>query len=206
MKNILILFTLLVCSCENASLQIISEAKNTDDVKKITVVPLDGVDIKDVELCVKELKTFYKCDVELLDYDNLPDSLSVNNSYKYNSHKILLFLKEKYKKYNGKILGLTNKEISVKERNLNGVIYKNWSVLGLGSLNGKSCIVSTKLIKTNKKDRLAKVVIHEIGHTLSISHCKTSSHCLMNDAKGTAKTIDKEKKIMCDSCRKKIKW
>lgn len=190
-------------SCEKDVTKFVS---NKEVKKQICVVPLDNVDTKDVEISVKELKDFYKCNVVILNRDFLPDSLKVKGSNKYNSQKILSFLTKKYGKLDGKILGLTSKDISVDERILNGVKYKNWSVLGLGSLGGKRCVVSTYRLSYNKKDRLSKVVIHEIGHNLGLNHCEKDSHCLMNDAKGTASTIDKEKKIMCSFCVKKMKW
>ena len=57
---------------------------------------------------------------------------------------------------------------------------------------------------TNHQDRLSKVTIHEVGHTLGLSHCDLDPKCLMNDAKGKASKVDSEDKVMCEQCRLKI--
>ena len=61
---------------------------------------------------------------------------------------------------------------------------KNWGIFGLGSLSGKNCVVSTARFGNKHFDRLSKVSIHEVGHTLGIPHCNSDVNCLMNDAKG----------------------
>jgi len=52
-------------------------------------------------------------------------------------------------------------------------------------------------------ERLRKVSIHEFGHTLGLAHCD-SKNCVMNDAKGTIKTVDKAKEELCEKCKKKL--
>jgi archaemetzincin len=69
-------------------------------------------------------------------------------------------------------------------------------------------IISTSRIKKTTKDnfrkRLNKVTIHEIGHNLSLPHCKYQSTCVMVDARGKVTTIDKANETFCDQCRKII--
>ncbi len=70
-------------------------------------------------------------------------------------------------------------------------------------------IISTFRIKNTTKDnfrkRLNKVTIHEIGHNLSLPHCKYQSNCVMVDARGKATTIDKANEAFCQKCRNIIK-
>ena len=49
------------------------------------------------------------------------------------------------------------------------------------------------------RHRLAKVAVHEIGHTLGLEHCPTRG-CLMEDARGSNKTTDREY-VICSRCR-----
>jgi len=95
-----------------------------------------------------------------------------------------------------------------------------YGIFGLGKL-GKRCqnsltkdselalIISTSRIKRTTKDnfrkRLKKVTIHEIGHNLSLPHCKYQSNCVMVDARGKATTIDKANEAFCQQCRNIIK-
>ncbi len=168
--------------------------------KTIYVIPLNNVTQTDVFLASNELKTFYKLDVVVLNRDLIPIDLKSKTSGKYNANKILKFLGNKYEYLDGKIVGITNVNISTK-RTLNNVTYNDWSILGLGAIGGQSCIISTKNMVTNHNDRLSKVTIHEVGHTLGLPHCDYDINCLMNDAKGKAIKVDSEKKWMCNKCR-----
>ncbi len=79
-------------------------------------------------------------------------------------------------------------------------------------MDKECCVVSTHRIKKDNpsqekfRERLAKVVLHEIGHTLGLEHCAYNQFCLMNDAKGSVRTIDKEKKLLCKQCLEKISY
>ena len=97
---------------------------------------------------------------------------------------------------------------------------EGYGIIGLGklgkpgqNLSTKECrlalIISTSRIKKTTKDnfrkRLTKVVIHEIGHNLSLPHCKYQTTCVMVDAGGKVTTIDKANEAFCHRCRKIIK-
>lgn len=200
MKYFLII-SLLLITCGSACLRD-NLTSSIDKKKTIYIVPLDNVKQTDVVLSSKELKSFYNYDVVVLNRDVTPSQYR-NPSGKYNAGKILKFLGEKYQHLDGKIVGITNVNISTK-RTINNVTYNDWSILGFGAINGQSCIISTKNMITNHQDRLSKVTIHEVGHTLGLSHCDSDPKCLMNDAKGKASKVDSEDKVMCEQCRLKI--
>lgn len=48
--------------------------------------------------------------------------------------------------------------------------------------------------------RLKKVALHEIGQNLGLVHCRNHLECLMNDADGTIKQVDKERIWFCEKC------
>ena len=201
MKYFLIV-TLLFLTCSSNSLK-----WNTKQLlqkqKTIYIIPLNGVNQNDVLLSSNELQNFYHYNVIVLSQDVIPNNIKLQTSGKYNANKILKFLGEKYGYLDGKIVGITNVNISTK-RTINNVTYNDWSILGFGAINGQSCIISTKNMITNHQDRLSKVTIHEVGHTLGLSHCDFDPKCLMNDAKGKASKVDSEDKVMCEQCRFKI--
>ena len=201
MKYFLIV-TLLFLTCSSNSLK-----WNTKQLlqkqKTIYIIPLNGVNQNDVLLSSNELQNFYHYNVIVLSQDVIPNNIKLQTSGKYNANKILKFLGEKYGYLDGKIVGITNVNISTK-RTINNVTYNDWSILGFGVINGQSCIISTKNMITNHQDRLSKVTIHEVGHTLGLSHCDFDPKCLMNDAKGKASKVDSEDKVMCEQCRLKI--
>lgn len=107
----------------------------------------------------------------------------------------------------GKIVALTEVDITTNMVKRNSPY---WGVMGLGFLYDKQqkltpCVVSTKRMKTNLHDRLAKVSIHEIGHTYGLPHCITTKGCIMSDAEGSGKKIDGLKKELCSNCKKIIR-
>ena len=83
--------------------------------------------------------------------------------------------------------------------------YIDWGIFGLGSMNGHTCIVSTFRLKKGKQGerlltkRLVDVVNHELGHTFGFKHCPNTG-CLMEDAKGTIKTVDNSNGKFCKKC------
>ncbi len=91
-----------------------------------------------------------------------------------------------------RIIGLTKADISV----TNGP-HKDWGVLGYGMIAGPACVVSRYRCRSGAKSaahirqRLAKVCLHELGHTLGSDHCPDQT-CLMADARGKVSTIDAE--------------
>lgn len=95
-------------------------------------------------------------------------------------------------------IGLTTQDISTTQ---NGVA--DWGIYGLGFRPGKSCVISTFRLAENKQEQLQKVILHEIGHTLGLDHCKVKT-CYMRPAEG-GNPLD-ELSHFCASCSKKINF
>jgi archaemetzincin len=75
--------------------------------------------------------------------------------------------------------------------------------MGLGYRPGKSCVVSDfRLSCKNKNEQCYKLVLHELGHTAGLPHCKVKT-CLMRDAKG-GNPFDQEKSF-CGECKSFLK-
>jgi archaemetzincin len=158
-------------------------------------------DVSDVSLTIvkNSIEKFYghKCVVR----PKIPfsDDLLAKSKTRYNASKIL-------KKFdsNKNLLIITELDIAKKHRG-----FDEYGILGLGYISGNTCVVSTfrmkrKVSKEKFHDRLTKVSIHEVGHNLGLDHCEYDRKCLMNDARGTVKQIDRERVWLCDKCRKNI--
>lgn len=160
----------------------------------IHILPIENIDTAMVKFVKKELERFYGAEVHLL-----PRHAMFNNVYsagcaRISADSILDRLNAEFKNKQGKILALTNYDIATFKNETNC-----WGIFGLGQLPGKACVASTCRLgfgnasNSQIKERFAKVVLHEIGHTFGIPHCQKSDTCMMQSAKGKGSTLDKEK-------------
>jgi len=84
----------------------------------------------------------------------------------------------------------------------------DWGILGLGTIGGRTAVVSSYRCRRRAPStrvaeiRLAKVAVHEIGHTLGLPHCPHRG-CLMEDAAGSVLTTDRERDL-CPTCRARL--
>ncbi len=158
----------------------------------------------DVALVKRSLEIFTGLPVKMLARVKLPKMAWYPPRRRWRAEKLLRFLDKRMPADGFRILGLTAADIST----TNGT-YKDWGVLGLANLAGTACVISSLRChrrsrgKRHARIRLAKVAVHEIGHTLGLDHCPTRG-CLLEDARGKVKTTDREYD-MCSRCRAKLK-
>ena len=148
------------------------------------------------------LRAFYPVEVKVLPAVPLPKSAWYKPRQRWRADKLLDFLGIRMPVDGAKVLGLTSADISTTKGT-----NRDWGVLGLGTLDGKSCVIST--FRTSRgvsaqvaRQRLAKVAVHEVGHTFDLEHCPNRG-CLMEDAMGKVATCDREDDL-CPQCRKAL--
>jgi archaemetzincin len=168
----------------------------------IAIQPFGQFDAKLTEKVKQTILATYKVNVIILPTQELPKEAYYQPRNRYRAEKLALYL-NKIDSKTTKILGLTVKDISTTKGE-----YVDWGILGLALLDRRPAIVSTFRMgkgKASEKlflERLGKVVNHEIGHTFGLDHCPNLT-CIMEDAKGTIKTVDKEKDF-CSDCKIKL--
>lgn len=170
----------------------------------VALQPLGEFDSKLVAAVKKQLCESYGVSVIVKSSLPLPKSAYYPPRSRYRAEKLLNFL-ETTDRTSTKILGLTNVDISTTKGK-----FVDWGILGQGQVGGRSCVVSTfRMRGTTKKvsndvfrSRFAKVVAHELGHTYGLQHCPVRG-CLMEDAKGTVKTVDGESDF-CTNCKHEL--
>jgi archaemetzincin len=173
---------------------------------RICVQPLGTVDRVLLGKAVSGIKYFYGYRVRVLGPVAMPADAYYAPRRRYRAGKLLQFLEETVSDRDDCdiAVGFTKQDIST----TNGK-HKDWGIFGLGSVGGTTCVISTHRLTRKTKDprkvaiRTIKVVNHELGHVLGLGHCPTKA-CMMEDAKGTIKTVDNETGLLCPLCRGQV--
>lgn len=161
-------------------------------------IPAEDVSI--VQLALTEV---YGLPLRVLPRVALPSAAYYPARDRYRAERLLTFLRQQLPADGLRVLGLTAVDISTTKGR-----YADWGVLGLGAIDGAAGVISTFRCQRrargplHARQRLAKVAVHEIGHTLALEHCPTAA-CLMQDAQGQVVTTDREYDL-CARCRAQL--
>lgn len=177
------------------------------DKQSITIglYPLSSFDSVYLAPLKAEVEHFYGYQVVIMQGSELPKSAYYSPRNRYRADSLLDYLLQVRPVSIDYLVGLTEKDISCTNGN-----YPDWGVFGLGFLPGKSCVISTFRLRkgvtseNHFRERLSKVVLHELGHNFGLDHCQ-NKNCFMHDAEGTIKSVDREQKNLCSDCKQNLK-
>lgn len=193
-----ILLLIIFFSCNNYP---VINKPTEKKIFTVALLPYEGFDTSLLTFIQHETEQFYNCKTIRLQPQPLPSFAFYTLRNRYKADSLLQYEKNMLTNDIDAIAGLTNRDISTTSKDK-----PDWGVFGLGLCPGKACVISDyRLQKASKKvpqlkERLIKVVFHELGHNLGLPHCTNNDQCLMTDAGGTIKQVDREKKWLCDSC------
>jgi archaemetzincin len=170
----------------------------------VAVQPLGDVPQESVEATAQALRDLYGFEVRVLEAAELPDAAWYAPRQRWRAEKLNDFLRGRVPDGCDKIAGLTTQDISTTKGDV-----EDWGILGLADMPGETAVFSTFRCRRHVHDvpaieRLRRVAVHELGHTLGLPHCPTYG-CLLEDAGGKAETIDRET-FLCDVCRERLGW
>ena len=193
-----LLLIIVIISCNQSSNSLTNSIKNNTDKFTVALMPYKGFDTTLLNDVLKEVEVFYKCNVVILPVINLPQNAFYTPRQRYKADSLLFFQRQLAKDGIRSVIGFTTKDISTST--------PDWGIFGLGYCPGNACVVSTYRLQkvsvttVQLKERLIKIVLHELGHNLGLPHCTSDKECLLTDAGGTIKQVDKERKWLCCNC------
>jgi len=169
-------------------------------VKRIQVMPLGPVppDLL-AELC-SGLGREFRVECEILPAEADPAFAFNLTRQQYHSTEILASLVRKATPASRHLLGITPVDLYIPILTF---------VFGEAQLEGNCALVSTHRLRQEFyglppdsalfRERLLKEAVHELGHTLSLSHCE-NYECVMSPSHGV-EWIDLKGFRFCDECR-----
>jgi len=172
--------------------------------RRVYLQPLGtGLTAAQVEFVERSLLAFYEVDVVRVQPASLPSAAYYPPRRRYRAESLLAALDGMVPSDGYRILGLTDVDISTTKG-----AYADWGVMGLGSIDGKTCVLSSFRCSRGAKNsehaaiRFGKTAVHELGHTFGLPHCTTRG-CIMEDGHGTVMTSDREYDL-CAACRLRL--
>ena len=193
-----LLLAIVIISCKQSSNSSNNNRKYNAGKFTVALMPYKGFDTTLLNVVLKEVEVFYKCNAIIIPVSNLPANAFYTPRQRYKADSLLVFQKKLAKDDIRSVIGFTEKDISTST--------PDWGIFGLGYCPGNACVISTfRLQKASAtteqlKERLIKVVLHELGHNLGLPHCTFNKECLLTDAGGTIKKVDRERKWLCSKC------
>lgn len=173
---------------------------------RVALQPLGKVDNALLQVVKTGIhKEFGDINIAIFPAIDLPKSAYYKPRKRYRAEKLLYYLRSYYQinkpgKFN-RVLGVTTRDISATKGK-----YYDWGIFGYAFLGGGPAVISNYRLKRNARsqahvvERVIKTAVHELGHTFGLVHCPVYG-CIMQDAKGTIKTVDQESGRFCRRCR-----
>ncbi len=199
LRNTLLLLLVFLLACNNNP-----QLKKTAAVKPVILLqPLVFTDTTILAFLKDSIEKFYPVNIVIAEPKQFPAHTYYKPRNRYRADSTIKWLKEIKPDSVRAIAGITNEDVSTTKSG-----YADFGVMGLGYKPGDACIISTyRLKKTAKntqhlRERLFKVVVHEMGHNFSLDHC-ADQQCIMVDAEEKMK-LDAVKGL-CARCKQKMK-
>lgn len=178
----------------------------------IGLQPYGDVDTTYLDIAKEAIEDYYGYDVKILASIKLPINArkKTGTRYEYNADKLLIDLRQRLPDNLTKIVGMLDRDLYTRQKDA-----KSHKIVSKSQRPGKVSVMSTYLVKkyasstNNFENRLKKIILKEIGHTIGLSSCKDKSSagdCLMMNSGGSGRVLDDVDYHFCKECAKKINW
>lgn len=164
--------------------------KSINDIDVIYIQPIGNVKKSDLNTVKSAVEEFYKVKCNITPTMEIKHHLYVDGTTDINAIKVINQIKS-----NKHTIIITNKNI------IKNNVFKTYPVYGSAEKNGNVAIVSTYIMKQNFNgsnyiNQLKKTSLHEIGHTLGMTHCN-ENRCIMCPSKNMDYPMQAKKLIIC---------
>lgn len=167
----------------------------------IYVIPIGGITKTIISFARRTIEATFDCICNILNGQDIPQQAYDERREQYLSTSLLRNILTQCPKDAMKILGVTDVDIFVPVLTF---------VFGQAQLNGRAAIVSTYRLRQEfyglvpndevMMQRLGKEIIHELGHTFGLVHCKNPL-CVMHFSNFIGE-IDVKSSDFCPSCKR----
>lgn len=165
----------------------------------MAVVPMGRLGDLAVHVVAAHLQTYLAIPVDILEPHEVPASAFQHHRQQFDAGLVLQYLIQLPYTGHSRIVGLTNVDLCIPILT---------HVYGQAEVGGRVAVISIARLR-HKEDgsnapldqyyeRVAKVALHEIGHTLSMYHCD-DPRCLMRYSPGV-RHLDEVELFFCERC------
>lgn len=177
--------------------------KNTKLKQIIALQPLGNYDESIIYHLSFAIRDFYNKQTIILPPIQTPAHFFDTSIKQYSADSLLMLLSGLRNDTIVEVVGITQAPIfTIKEKSRTP--YYDGNLFGYSHQPGNVCVVSDDRFRSDYQTlhgiRLSKVIIHEIGHNLGLSHC-LNDKCLMSEKNGNTINLDNSGNDYCQKCK-----
>jgi len=161
------------------------------------LIPIGDVPRADLEFAADVLRANFGRDVVLAEPLPLQAEYYYEGRDQYGAAGFLRYVEANSPREAFRVVGLTAVDITIRDLNF---------LFGMGRCPGRCAVMSTYRLgfycpnAYRGRSRFAKLIVHEMGHTFGLLHCRRRD-CVMKFAEGYV-AVDFQRLAMCERCEK----